>query len=120
MDRLIVRMLPPAVRASHGDELEDMLAGSSRPIRDRADVIVAGIGLRLGRALRPVLVATLAFMVASAFGMVHAIRNLQYGAVEIPHHWWSTFMAAAFAGSIVAAITVVLAQRRAAAWSRPR
>ena len=53
MDRLIVRMLPVQIRTSHGDELEDMLACSTRPVRDRTDVVIAAVGLRLGRATRP-------------------------------------------------------------------
>ena len=39
-----MRMLPVQIRTSHGDELEDMLACSTRPVRDRADVVVVRFG----------------------------------------------------------------------------
>ena len=51
MDRLILWALPAALRERHGAELHDMLKASSRPVRDRADVVLAAIGLRLGRAV---------------------------------------------------------------------
>ena len=120
MDRLIMRMLPAQIRTNHGDELEDMLACSTRPVRDRADVVIAAMGLRLGRATRPLLVVAVIGLGASALGLVLAIGNLQRGVIEIPDHWWSTFTAAGLVGSLFAATVLGLAQRRAAAWNRPR
>ena len=120
MDRLIMRMLPVQIRTSHGDELEEMLACSTRPARDRADIVIAGMGLRLGRATRPLLVAAVIGTYASALALVVAIGNLQRGVMEIPAHWWSTFTAAGLIGSLFAATVLHLAQRRATEWNRRR
>ena len=120
MDRMIMRMLPVQIRTNHGDELEDMLACSTRPVRDRADVVIAGMGLRLGRATRPLLVAAVIGICASALALVVAIGNLQGGVMEIPDHWWSTFIAAGLVGSLFAATVLGLAQHRATEWNRQR
>lgn len=118
MDRLIMRILPAEIRTSHGDELADMLDSSTRPIRDGADVVIAGLGLRLGRATRGLLVAAVVGMFGSAFGLVHAVGNLQHGVVEIPDHWWSTLIAAGFVVSLSSAIILGLVLRRGVAWTR--
>lgn len=115
-----MRMLPVQIRTSHGAELEDLLACSTRPVRDRADIIIAATGLRLGRATLPLLVAAVIGICALALGLVVAIENLQRGLIEIPDHWWSTFAGAGLAGSLFAAIVLGLAHRSAAAWNRRR
>jgi hypothetical protein len=120
MDRLIVAVLPAVVRAKYGEELVEMLTNSSRPVRDRSDVIIAAVGLRLGMSARPVLVTAVAATLGFLFGMVHAVRNLQHGVVEIPDHWWSTFIVAGFAASLVVAVIVCFALQRAAAWLHHR
>jgi hypothetical protein len=117
MDRLTIWMLPTEIRTSHGDEIDEMLALSARPIRDGADVAIAGAGLRLGRATRPLLVTAMIAMFVFLLGLVHAIQNLQHGVVEIPDHWWSTFTAAGLVGSIFAAVVLRLAHRNALAWN---
>ena len=116
MDRLIVRMLPAEIRVRHGDELADMLSCSQRPIRDRADVVVAGLGLRLGRAIRPLLVAAVIGIGVLAYGLVQTVGHLRNGAIEIPDHWWSMLITCGFAGAASAAIVLCVAQRRAIAW----
>jgi hypothetical protein len=118
VDRLIVRFLPAVVRERHGDELVEMLSSSTRPVRDRLDVVVAGLGLRLGRSIRPLLVATVIAIAASAFGVLQTIGNLRDGAAELPHHWWSTLMTFALVSSSLAATVLHAAQRRATAWRR--
>jgi len=115
-----MRMLPAQIRTSHGDELEEMLHSSTRPVRDRADIVTAGMGLRLGRATRPLLVAAVIGTCASALALVIAIENLQRGVTEIPDHWWSTFTASGLIGSLFAATLLGLAQRRATEWNRRR
>lgn len=117
MDRLIMWVLPAEFRTSHGDELIDMLDSSARPIRDRADVVVAGVGLRLGRATRPLLVVAVVGVVGSGFALVHAIANLRHGVTEVADHWWSMFIAAGVACSLFSAIVLSFAQRRAGAWT---
>ena len=119
MDRLILRMLPAAIRTRHCDELEDMLASSTRPVRDRTDVAIAGVGLRLGRTIRPMLVAAYLAMCGSALGVVHTVANLRHGIAEIREHWGSALSAAAVTASLFASIVLGFATRSAAAWSHP-
>ncbi|MBA3587567.1 MAG: hypothetical protein H0W41_08015 [Chloroflexi bacterium] len=47
MDRLTLRSLTEKVRARCADEIQDLLDGSHRPVRDRADLLVTAIDLRL-------------------------------------------------------------------------
>ena len=117
MDWLMMWVLPAEIRTSHREELVDMLDSSTRPIRDRADLVVAGVGLRLGRATRPLLVAAVVGMAGSGFGLVHAVANLRHGVTAVPDHWWSTFIAAGLACSLSSVIVLGFAQRRAAAWT---
>ena len=118
MGRLTMWMLPAEIRTSHGDEIEEMLAISARPVRDGADVVIAGVGLRLGRATRPLLVAAVISIFVFLLGLMHAVGNLQHGVAEIPNHWWSTFIAAGLAGSILVAVVLRLAHRNASTWRR--
>ncbi len=78
------------------------------------------MGLRLGRATRPLLVAAVIGTGASALALMVAIGNLQSGVMEIPDHWWSTFTAAGLISSLFAATVLRLAQRRATEWNRRR
>jgi hypothetical protein len=116
VERLILRMLPADVRERHGDELADLLSCSKRPVRDRADVVVAGTGLRLGRALQPLLAVGVIGIVVFAVGVVYAVGNLRHGMRELPDHWWSTLIVCGFAGSSFAVFVLGAAQRRATAW----
>ena len=118
MDQLIIELLPAEIRARHGDEIKDMLASSTHPIRDRADIAIAAVGLWLGQTTRPLLVAAVVGVCGFAIGLAHAVGNLQHGAMEIPDHWWSTLIATGFTVSLFAAIVLRLAQSRAIAWSR--
>jgi hypothetical protein len=120
VDQLIIGLLPAEIRARHGDEVEDMLASSTRPVRDRGDIAIAAVGLRLGRATRPLLVAAVIGVCGFALGLADALGNLQHGAMEIPDHWWSTFIATGFTVSLFAAIVLRLAQSRAIAWTGRR
>jgi hypothetical protein len=119
MDRLILWALPASLRERHGDELEDMLATTSRPVLDRADLLLAALGLRLAATLRPLLAAAVLGSIGCGLGLLHAVRNLRDGAVEIPYHWWSTAFAAGFACSLAAALALGLASHRAIAWRQP-
>ncbi|MGI9623218.1 MAG: hypothetical protein ACR2PK_10315 [Acidimicrobiales bacterium] len=120
MDWLILRILPVAIRANHGGELEDMLATSTRPVRDRADIAIAGVGLRLGRAMRPLLVAAAFAMCGFGFALVRVVGHLRYGFGEIPEHWWSTLIAGGFTGSLIASTVLAFASRSVAIWNTLR
>ena len=118
MDRLILRALPPTLRESHGSEIEEMLANTSRPVLDRADLLVAAVGLRVEVRTRTILAAAALSVVTFALALVAVVGGLQRGAVEIPSHWWSTLAAAGFALSATAASVIAVAQYRAASWRR--
>ena len=120
MDRLIIRTLPERIRTSHGDELAEMLACSTRPVRDRADLVVAALGLRLGRAMLPLLVAAVLGTGVSALALAITIGDLQGGGVEILDHWWSTFAAIGLFGSLFIATVLRLGQHRGREWSHQR
>ncbi len=96
-----------------------MLACSPRPVRDRADLVVAALGLRLGRMTRSLLVVAMLGVGAFTFGLIHAVGQLEHGVVEILDHWWSTFILAGFGTMFMAATILAFAHRRATAWRRP-
>jgi hypothetical protein len=116
VERLIIWMLPAGIRTSHGEEIEEMLGDSTRPIRDGADVAIASVGLRLGRATVPLLAVAVLGIVVFSLGMAHAVQNLQNGFVEVPDHWWSSFIAIGLGSSLFATTVLCLARRRASAW----
>ena len=101
MDRLIIRMLPAEVRARHGEELAELLDGSSRPVRDRADVLLAALGLRLGVMTSPLLVVAVLGVGGFDLGLVHAVGQLARRCREILDHWWSTFILGGLASHAV-------------------
>jgi hypothetical protein len=119
VDRLIIRILPSDVRTRHGAEIADLLDHSSRPVRDRADVLIAAVGLRLGPTTRPLLVAALLGVALFTAGLAHALRNLRDGAVEILDHWWSAFILVGLMSTLAAATLLVLAHARARVWRQP-
>jgi ABC-type Fe3+ transport system permease subunit len=119
VDRLIIRMLPGEVRARHGEEVAELLDGSTRPVRDRADVLLAALGLRLGAMTGRLLVVAVLGVVVLTFGLVHAVGHLRDGAIEILDHWWSTFILVGLASTLCAVVALVMARRRAKAWRRP-
>jgi hypothetical protein len=119
MDRVIIRSVPSDVRARYGEELEELLADSARPVRDRADVLVAGLGLRLGSKLPVLLLGSVVCVGLTSAGFVHSVLNLQDGAVEVLSHWWSTFALLALTSSVSAMTLLALAQIRARTWREP-
>lgn len=119
MDRLILRALPAEYRGRHQHELADMLATTPRPMLDRADVLVAGVGLRLGRAIRVALAAATLSALVCSLGLVSVIADLREGVPEVPRHWWSTLVLAGWVISTAAVWLVATARHRARAWRRP-
>jgi hypothetical protein len=119
MDRLIIRMLPAGIRARHSEELAELLDSSTRPVRDRADVLVAALGLRLGAMTSPLLVVAVLGVGGFTVGLIHAVGQLRNGAVEILDHWWSTSIVVRLVSMLCAVAALVMAQRRAKAWRRP-
>ena len=118
MDRLIIASLPRDVRARYGEEISEILAESTRPVRDRADIVLAALGLRLGSALPALVAAALVSVALAGVAIFHSVANLQGGVGEIGRHWWSTFALAGFLTSISAAALLAVAQARARDWCR--
>ena len=119
MDRLILRALPAEYRRRHQHELADMLATTPRPMLDRVDVLIAAVGLRLGPAIRVALTAATLSAVVCSLGLVYVIADLRDGVAEVPHHWWSTLVAAGWVSSVAMVLVVAAAQHRSTAWRRP-
>lgn len=116
MDGLILRCLTEDVRVRYADEIQELLDGSDRPVRDRADLLVTAVGLRLGRLLPWCLLASAVCLALSLAAVVHSIANLSGGAVEVLDHWWSTFAAGGFSASLGAVALLSLARRRRISW----
>lgn len=118
MDRVILRCLTEDVRARYAEEIQELLEGSHRPVRDRADLVVAAIGLRLGRLLPWCMLGGTVLLGLSLATVIHSVANLSGGAVETFDHWWSTLAAGAFGASLAALALLSDARRRANSWSR--
>lgn len=112
MDRLILRMLPAEFRARHGEEIEEMLASSRRPVRDRVDLGLTALALRFGRALRVLVVVAAAASCVAAVAVVIALDDLTGGARDVHRHWWSTIAVLWLGVSVAATVVVGFAQRR--------
>jgi hypothetical protein len=118
VDRLILRCLPEEVRARYAEEIQELLDRSPHPLRDRADLVVAAIGLRLGSRLSPCLVVSTGCLGLSLAAVVHSIAHVRGGAVEVLDHWWSTFAIGGFGASIVTVALLSTARRQAHSWGR--
>lgn len=112
MDRLILRLLPVEFRARYGDEIVETLTTSRRPTRDRTDLALVGLGLRVGRALRAIVVAATVSTCLCAICVAIAIDSLAGGTREIQPRWWSTTAVVSLCASLGATIIVRSAQRR--------
>lgn len=119
MDRLIVRCLPLEVRDRYAEEIQDLLHRSRRPLRDRSDLLLAALGLRIGARLDVCLVAAAACLALGVVAVVHSITQLSGGAVEVLDHWWSTFAVAGCTAALMTVALLSIARRRARSWSRP-
>ena len=119
MDRVIIRSLPRDVRARYGEELEELLADSARPVRDRADVLVAALGLRLGSTLPVLLLVSVVCLGLTSAGFILSVLNLQDGAFEVLDHWWSTLALLGLTSSVSAVTLLAAAQIRARTWREP-
>jgi hypothetical protein len=112
MSRLMA-LFPKSWRERYGDEVVELLADSRTPVRDRADIILAAVRVRLDAAqLAPeeVIVRThlaaAALVVLGAVGGMWAAANLTDGVVEIPGHWWSSLaVAPLLAGGLLELVT---------------
>lgn len=94
MTRLL-RLFPREWRERYGREVEEALEHSTRPARDRFDLVRAAVSIRrqdVERAVRRVGLGALsgaALLLAGAAGVWWSQANLSEGIGEIPRHWWS-------------------------------
>ncbi|MDQ3663169.1 MAG: hypothetical protein M3353_00720 [Actinomycetota bacterium] len=90
-------LYPRRWRRRFGLEVEELLAASSRPVRDRLDLLVAAPGVVLAQlrsegsmnkldAMRMALAMVLGAGVALT---AVAVSQLENGVVELGQHWWS-------------------------------
>jgi uncharacterized membrane protein YeaQ/YmgE (transglycosylase-associated protein family) len=113
------RLFPRQWRERYGDDIDDQLRDSARPVRDRLDIAVSAIGARwrnlatvLARQPRLLSAARAAAGVLVLVGIVGGVwaqARLAHGALEIPGHWWSSL---AVAPAVVGATIAALSRRR--------
>ena len=99
MSRLL-RLFPREWRRRYGAEVNDLLAHSRRPARDRLDLILSAFHVHTERQQQLMRERVLVLMlmpvlacVLSAVGVLGAALSagqLTNGFREIPGHWWST------------------------------
>lgn len=108
--RWIIQLLPPEHRDRYGNEMLDLLDGSSRPAHDLIDVAAVTLRWHSEVVMRnplSIVAATLAAL--SLFGAGYAVAELTGGVSELLEHWWSTLP---IAGLLLAAGLAVLARAR--------
>lgn len=110
------RLFPKPWRERYGDDIDELLDASERPVRDRLDIALTACGarwtlLRLAVTRHPRLatsarVAALVLIVVGSVGGVWANTGLAQGIIEIPGHWWSTLsIAPALVGAVLARLS---------------
>jgi hypothetical protein len=119
---LLLRMYPREWRDRYGDEIEELLASSDHPARDRLDLARGAISMRLDHLLRraaksagrliALAILGLVMAVVGAIATVNAVGHLQGGVIELPGHWWSTLAAAPLCGGVLLSLVVLIAWRR--------
>lgn len=117
MDRMILRCLPAELRERYAEEITDLLDHSCRPVRDRADLVIASVGLRLGARLGALLAGAVVCVCLAGVGLVLAVLDLANGPGEILDHWWSTLAVLGAATSLTFTILLAAARDRARTWS---
>lgn len=111
MTRLL-RLFPREWRERYGHEVEEALEHSTRPARDRLDLVRAAVSVRgqdarsrLEGAVRRAGLGVLsgALLLAGAAGAWWSQANLSEGIGEIPRHWWSTAACLPLAAAVLLA-----------------
>ena len=108
MTRLL-RLFPREWRERYGREVEEALEHSTRPARDRFDLVRAAVSIRrqtMERAVRSAGLGVLsgaALLLAGAAGAWWSQANLSEGIGEIPRHWWSTAACLPLAAAVLLA-----------------
>ncbi|HEY6416869.1 MAG TPA: hypothetical protein VIX41_11540 [Acidimicrobiales bacterium] len=120
--KLLIGLFPRRWRERYGEEIADDLAHSSRPGRDRLDLLLALAPIwaddtrRL--AMRPMLIWTRAlgavFATVGGAMTLWATSELEGGVTALPRHWWSTaaVLLPLAAATAVAGFGELVARRR--------
>jgi acetyl esterase/lipase len=96
--RLLARLFPRSWRERYGDEINDHLARSPHPVRDRLDLLTALVPawvddqhgrfpMSISRAHARIAAAALG--AAGVVTTALAASQLQDGMTELGRHWWS-------------------------------
>lgn len=99
----VLVVYPRAWRDRYGPEIEELLAVSTRPIRDSLNLLMFAMDKRLESVMRKLALPFAGLLAAaSLFAMGWTTKDLARGVVEIPFHWWSTIpvIGLAFAGAL--------------------
>jgi hypothetical protein len=87
----VLCVYPEAWRDRYGPEIEELLAVSTRPIRDHLNILKFAMAKRLEFVMRKLALPFAGLLAAaSLFAMGWTTKDLARGVVEIPFHWWST------------------------------
>ena len=95
MSRILLWLAPAEWRRCYGPEVLDLMAGSDRPVADRANLFWTCLGLRVSSLTkgvhmrRSMVVASAGMLVLGVAWAVAATPRLRDGVVELPGHWWS-------------------------------
>ena len=120
--KLLLRIFPRKWRERYGDEVEELLASSHHPIRDRADLTRSAVLVRWDDVLawtaksrgRLTGLAALVLFIATAGALAtqRVVNHLQHGVTELPGHWWSTLAVAPLCAGVLLSVVFVEASRR--------
>jgi hypothetical protein len=91
MTRWLLRLYPRWFRERYGDELAELLAGSSHRLRDTVNVTFHAGQLRWETVMsRPIRYLADAVVFVTVFGLGYVVNDLEDGVTEIGRHWWSS------------------------------
>lgn len=112
MTRLL-RLFPKEWRQRYGDEVTEMLAMSTRPWRDRADLVAVAALVRAERigSMRILPFVAALLIAAGVAGGIWSSTQLADGFAEIAQHWWSTLAVLPAAVGAAVAVAVRIAHR---------
>jgi hypothetical protein len=113
--RRLVALYPAAVRDRYGDEIRRLLEASDRPARDAADVLRHALSAHLEETMQRAVARVLALISAGVALVVFgfALNDLERGLVEVPEHWWSTFVTGFSLGAVALVATMEVRRLRA-------
>jgi small-conductance mechanosensitive channel len=124
--KILIWLFPRSWRERYGEEIADHLAHSTRSGRDRLDLLIALAPmwsddrrrLSMHAARRWPRIAAAALVGIGAAATLWAASELEGGASELLHHWWSTLAVLVPLTAAAVAVGLELAARRIARRTR--